>query len=193
MAKGKAFFQEEIRINTAAINTGMNYPKVNFMIDLFDGMPRKHLTSDCQPPTNPKIVKHLAYGFDVGPFNVSGLKPACESLKRIFTAIRNSSNEDVQELYQYISTAGMLCCRAIRGTKNTPSNHSFGAAIDFKIGGRLDDRGDGHAFRGLFLMYPYFQNEGWWWGAEYRDEFEDAMHFDVSKEKLLQWRKAGIC
>lgn len=185
----KIDYSKEVRLPDAdSMNGGLSYPSAAFMIDLFHGPPRQRLTDDCAAPTNKHILRHLVYGYDVGPFNVSGLKPACESLKRIFTEVQ----KDKPDLYAQITTAGMLCCRAIRGTKNTPSNHSFGAAIDFKINKRLDDRGDGRCQRGLLEMYPYLHNSGFFWGAEYRGPYEDAMHFECSRELLLQWRKDGL-
>lgn len=164
-----------------AINGGMTYPKPSQMISLL-GSPRKSYTDDCAAVTNPTLAKKMVYGFDVGPFNVSGLQLVAESLKRVFTKVRANN----PELYNQVGTAGMLCVRRIRGSSSTPSNHSWGAAIDFKINGKLDQRGDGHCQKGLLELYPYMHNEGFFWGAEYRGSFEDAMHYEWAWETLVK-------
>ena len=42
---------------------------------------------------------------------------------------------------------------------------------------------------GLTLLADFFNKEGWIWGAGFGRE--DSMHFEVSREKLLQWRRLG--
>lgn len=168
--------------NPDAMNTGLNSPGSVFMVELF-GQPRKHLTDDCAAITNPELKKKIVFGVDVGPFNASGLAMAVESLQRIFEKVKH----DNPELYSQVSTAGMLCCRRIRQTHATPSNHAFGSAIDIKINGRLDGVGDGLCQIGLHALYGYFHNEGWYWGAEYKGPREDAMHFEVARQTLEKW------
>ena len=175
-------YSVEVKLPPAsAINGGMTYPKPNQMISLL-GSPRTSYGDDCLPVTNLKLKKLMVQSYDVGPFNVSGLKLVAEALKRVFDKLK----VEKPELYAQIGTAGMLCCRRIRGSASTPSNHSWGAAIDFKINGKLDQRGDGYCQKGLLELYPYMHNEGFYWGAEYKGPYEDSMHFEWAWETLLK-------
>jgi hypothetical protein len=173
-------YSVEVRIPSPEnMNSCLSYPTAAFMLAKF-GKPRTQMGSDCLPPTNRNLIKHLVYNYNVGPFKVSGLRLVCESLKRIFDKVR----VEEPELYKQVSTAGMLCCRLIRGSDTVPSNHSWGAAIDLKINGKLDQRGDGMCQEGLLRLYKYFHEEGFFWGAEYRGAFEDAMHWEWAKETI---------
>ncbi|MBD0362843.1 MAG: M15 family metallopeptidase, partial [Coleofasciculus sp. C3-bin4] len=93
-------------------------------------------------------------------------------------------------LYNQLGTAGMLCVRKVRGGSDF-SNHSWGTAIDIKINGRLDVVGDGRTQLGLKELYPYFYNEGFYWGAGYSGSREDSMHFEASRELVERWRVQG--
>ena len=84
----------------------------------------------------------------------------------------------------------MLCCRRVRGTKRTLSNHGLGLAVDFTINGKLDVRGDDLVQRGLLELYGILKGFGWYWGAEFGTE--DAMHFEVSAEVVMKWVLDGI-
>lgn len=83
----------------------------------------------------------------------------------------------------------MLCCRKQRGS-NKISSHSWGTAIDLKLDGKLDVRGNRKVHYGLSLIAPIFNRHGWFWGAAFRTE--DAMHFEVGKAKLDQWKNSGL-
>lgn len=78
----------------------------------------------------------------------------------------------------------MLCCRLVRGSRQTASNHSWGVAIDLKIDGELDRPGDGFVQSGLLRAYRFFHEEGWYWGAGFRRE--DAMHFELAEATFLR-------
>lgn len=165
------------------INEGLSVPSPAFQIEMF-GMPRETLSDDCEPMTNEKL-KAILVTEDVGPIRVSMLKPAVESLRVVFEKIRET---DV-DLYNRISTAGALCVRRIRGSQNSVSSHSFGLAVDLNIDGVLDTLGDGRTQLGLTILADFFMAEGWFWGAAFGRE--DSMHFEVSKEKILEWREQG--
>ena len=125
----------------------------------------------------------------MGPIRVTGLKVALDSLAQVLEDVRR----EVPDLHALIGTAGMVCCRykKIRGQiVREPSNHSWGAAIDLTIGGRLDAQGDNRVQRGLLILSRYFNTHGWYWGAAFPTE--DAMHFEVSRELLLKWRNDGV-
>ncbi len=165
------------------INTGLSVATPSFLLEMF-GPPREQLSDDCEPMTNPKLKDMLVLG-DVGPIRVNMLRPAVESIRRVFEEVRNM---DV-DLYNRISTAGALCVRRIRGSQSSVSSHAFGLAVDLNIDGVLDTLGDGKTQLGLTILSDFFQAEGWFWGAAFSRE--DSMHFEVSKELLTRWRSAG--
>lgn len=169
------------------VNQGLTSPSSAFMISLL-GLPHDALTGKCQPPNNPHFVK-LIKTRRVGPIRVTGLKIALDSLERVFSDVRS----ELPDLYSMIGTEGMMCCRLkkIKGKViDDPSNHCWGAAVDIKLGGVLDEQGDDFVQRGLVLLSRYFNAHGWYWGATFPTE--DAMHFEPSREQLLKWRDQGL-
>lgn len=135
---------------------------------------------DCTEITSKKLAPKIVTQ-NVGPFKATGHVTALESLKRILNTVRIKD----KELYLLLRSAGMTCCRLVRGSTTQWSNHSFGFAIDIMIGDELDTRGDDLVQVGLMRLYPYFHAEGWFWGAEFGKE--DAMHFEVSSELFMDW------
>jgi hypothetical protein len=130
---------------------------------------------------------------NVGPFKATGLVPALESLTAILARVKN----EVPELFAILKSDGMLCARftKIRQPNGTIkigpgiSNHSWGTAIDIKLGAQSDTQGDDKVLRGLLILSTYFNSAGWYWGAAFPTE--DSMHFEVSKGLLNSWKKAG--
>jgi hypothetical protein len=161
------------------LNPGLTSPPASYMKSVL-GVPGA-LTTDCSPVTNSKL-KNSIVTQNVGPFRVTGYKPAVEAVKRIFAQVKR----DDPELYSQLGTAGMLCVRKVRGGSNF-SNHSWGTAIDIRINGKLDGVGDGKTQIGLKKLYPYFHKEGFYWGAAYSGRREDSMHFEASKEQIQRW------
>ena len=161
-----------------SINSGLSALKTARLYGIL-GAPRTHLTADCQPVTNAKLSARIVTA-SVGPFKVTGLDIAVESLKAVTADIQREKHE----LYFLLGSAGMLCCRLVRGSEDTPSNHSFGTAVDLTVGGMLDARGDDKVQRGLLEVYPIFHRHGWYWGAEYPTE--DAMHFELAWETFQE-------
>jgi hypothetical protein len=171
------------------INKGVSAAKQKTMLEIF-GEPCP-LAAECTAVTNSKVRKLLVTR-DVGPFRVEGLKPVVDALTRIFERVKR----DEPELYKAVGTAGVLCCRRVRrkpGATPSPnfSNHSWGTAIDLTIKGRLDPRGDGSTQFGILLLAPYFNEERFFWGAGFRGESEDAMHFEASDELVRDWERDG--
>ncbi len=166
------------------INEGISVSSPSFLLESF-GPPREVLSDDCEPMTNPKL-KDMLVTEDVGPIRVSMLRPAVDSLKRVFAKIEAAD----PDLYERISTAGALCVRRIRGSQNSVSTHAFGLAVDLNIDGVLDTLGDGRTQLGLTILADFFQAEGWFWGAAFSRE--DSMHFEVSREMITKWRADGI-
>jgi hypothetical protein len=137
-------------------------------------------TSQCQVPTAPRLRRNLVLD-TVGPFRVTGLVPAVLSLKAVMADIR----AEQPAVYRVLGTAGMLCCRLVRGSTTAISNHSWGTAIDLTLDGVLDAYGDDKVQHGLTLIAPIFNRHGWFWGAVFRKE--DGMHFEGSQALVEQW------
>ena len=168
----------------AGINPGVKNAKQQTMLDLL-GKPRNSFTTDCQPVTNPDLKPIVTE--DVGPFKVTGLKPAVADVREIFAKVKS----DNPSLYAALGTAGMLCARLVRGTKSGAiSNHSWGTAIDITINGILDPRGDGMVQIGLVQLAPFFNHRGWFWGAGFPTE--DGMHFEAGDGRVREWHIQGL-
>lgn len=166
------------------INQGLICPTPDFLTSLM-GKPREQMSQTCQPVTN-RTLATLIQKSNVGPFIVTGLRPAVNDLKQIMDKIKL----DQPDVYAKLGTAGMLCCRLQRNSTTRISSHSWGTAIDLKLDGKLDVRGNSKVHYGLTLISPIFNSHGWFWGATFRTE--DAMHFEVSKGKLQEWKTAGL-
>lgn len=166
------------------INPGLRPARQATMLSLL-GSPGENLTDDCQQPTNRTLVNLLTRG-DLGVFRVFGLKPAVADLERIFRDIQSQE----REVFDSLGYSGMLCSRFVRGSSSIISNHAWGTAIDFNLDGRLDSLGDNQVQRGLALIAPIFNRHGWYWGAGFGRE--DAMHFEVSDERMRQWHTEGL-
>ncbi len=174
---------EQMLLAKARFNRGVTQPGNRIMLEVM-GHPRDSYSTNCQAVTNPKI-KALLETRQIGPIRVTMVKPALESLERIY----NQLKEDEPDLAAKLGTAGALCARLIRGSNRSVSNHSWGTAIDLKIEGKLDPFADGSTQFGLLLLAELFNEEGWFWGATYRRE--DSMHFEVGVETLKKWQSEG--
>ena len=157
------------------MNVGLSAASHATMMRIF-GAPGR-LTRDCSPVTNPTLKKETITA-NVGPFRVTGWKPAVESLKVIFAEIK----AEMPEVFAQVQTAGMSCVRHVRQNPSRFSNHSWGTAIDVFFGGNVDDVGDGMCQAGLLKMAPIFNKHRWYWGAEF--SLEDSMHFEVSEQLI---------
>ncbi|MEL6476003.1 MAG: M15 family metallopeptidase [Pseudomonadota bacterium] len=179
-----AFAQVVLIANRRKANEGLTVASPRFLKELF-GLPREDLTDDCQPATNPKIKELLSLE-EVGPIRVRMMRPAVVSIRQVFANVQVFE----PELYKRIKSAGSLCVRRIRGSENSASSHAYGLAVDINIDGVLDSLADGKTQLGLTLLADFFKKEGWIWGAGFGRE--DSMHFEVSREKLTQWRRLGL-
>ena len=168
------------------INRGLNCPSSSFMTSLL-GLPRDDFTGKCQKVVNEHYLRKIDTR-NIGPITVTGLSAALDSLEDILRDVER----ELPDLHALVGTEGMLCCRykKISGdVVNDPSNHSFGTAIDIKLGRRLDSQGDDRVQLGLLILSRYFNAHGWYWGAAFKTE--DAMHFEVARETLQRWRDDG--
>ncbi|MGV6849064.1 MAG: M15 family metallopeptidase [Marinibacterium sp.] len=178
-----AYAQVVLIANRRQVNRGLKVANPRFLEE-FLGRPRETLSDDCEEMTNPDLKAMLKVE-QVGPIRVAMLQPALDSLRRVFANVQSAD----PDLYARIQTAGALCVRQIRGTTGRTSTHSFGLAVDLNIDGQLDTLGDGKTQLGLTILADFFRDEGWVWGAGFGRE--DSMHFEVSRQKLEEWRSDG--
>lgn len=167
------------RSTLGPLNSGLVAVSNSYMLKSL-GKPRESFDSNCQPVTNEKLKKHMKTA-STGPFKVTGLAPAVDSLSKIMTDIAKRQ----PDVYAVLGSAGMLCCRYVRGSTSSISNHSWGTAIDLTLNNVLDKRGDGMVQYGLTVIAPIFNEHGWYWGAAFKTE--DAMHFEVGRALLEQF------
>ncbi len=148
------------------------------------GNPRGGYSQDCQEPTNGRVAD-LVVSEDVGPFKVRGLRPAVAALRAVFADVKAAD----RDIHDRLGTAGMLCCRFVRGSTSAISNHSWGCAIDLTIDRVLDRRGDDRAQAGLLQIHKHFNRHKFFWGAAF--PIEDAMHFEASDQLVREWQASG--
>lgn len=161
------------------MNTGLSSATEAAMLTKF-GNPGP-LGKDCADPTDP-FRKQIKWGVNVGPFKVSGLAYAVESLAQIFAAVE----KDLPDVYAQVKNDGVLCVRARRSNPSKYSNHSWGTAIDLYFGAGVVKQGVALTHRGNLLLYPYFNKFGWYWGAEFSGDSVDTMHFELALETILK-------
>lgn len=176
-------------------NVGLTSPGNTHMINMF-GHPVQGAAyrsdGECTQPNNRTFISLLVTK-NVGPFTVTGLRPAVASLHEILGRVK----QEIPDLYAILGSSGMLCSRFMKikrpdGTIRIGpgiSNHSWGAALDINLGGHLDAQGNDKTQRGLLILSTYFNAAGWYWGAAF--PVEDAMHFEASKSLLARWKAAG--
>ena len=162
-----------------SMNTGLSPAKEATMLAKF-GRPGQ-LTQNCSDPF-PEFKKRLKFGVDVGPFKVSGLDFAVESLKQIFAEVQ----QQLPDVFAGVKSDGMLCVRHRRKSPVLFSNHSFGTAVDLFFGTDAVPQGVHLTERGNFLLFPFFNRRGWFWGAEFSGDFVDSMHFELAEETILK-------
>ncbi|MEY4580174.1 MAG: hypothetical protein RL701_4877 [Pseudomonadota bacterium] len=174
------------RPDLTTINAGLTFVDNAYMVSAF-GHPRveQDYEANGQSLTNPRL-KRNAVTLSVGPFRVTGLRPAVMSLQTILQEVCALQ----PEVYAGLGTRGMLNVRWVRGSTTAISNHSFGTAIDLTINGDLDKRGDDLVQYGLMLIAPIFNRHRWFWGAGFRTE--DAMHFEASRGLVESWRSSIV-
>ena len=136
---------------------------------------------DCSAATG-SFLKRVRRSFDVGPFEVTGLDYAVESLLQVFSDVQN----DNQTLYDQVKNEGMLCVRGRRHNLSHYSNHSWGTAIDIFFGTEVVPQSVRLAHRGNWLLSPYFNRHGWYWGAGFSGDSVDSMHFELAEETIAK-------
>ncbi|HSU16551.1 M15 family metallopeptidase [Longimicrobium sp.] len=119
---------------------------------------------------------------NVGPFKVTGLVFAVESLKQIFAEVQTKH----PDVFKAVKTAGMWCVRHRNHNSSKLSNHSWGTTIDLFFGTAVVDQGVHLTHRGMLPLFPIFNKHGWYWGAEFSGDSVDSMHFELSEETILK-------
>src|SRR4030095_12066010 len=138
-------------------NLGLHSASESTMIRLL-GIPGRK-TDDCSDPTG-DFARHIVNNVDVGPFHVSGLNVAVESLKQIFAELKRQA----PQVHDEVSTEGLglLCVRHRRHNRDVFSNHSWGTAIDLKFGPEEVEQGEHGSQRGFLSLFPIFNRFGWY-------------------------------
>jgi len=144
------------------------------------------LSHECGPVTGP-FRNRILSGVDVGPFRVSGLDLAVNSIKLVF----EDANQQIPDVVAAVKTAGMLCVRAKRTNPNSFSNHSWGCAIDIFFGTGVVPQGSQQCHQGCLQLAPFFNHHGWYWGAGFSGRSVDSMHFELAKETIQQALRGG--
>lgn len=175
---------EDLGIDRFTVNGNLNSARNGTMLALV-GNPRGTYTEDCQDPNNADFVRMVVTA-DFGRFRARGIRPAVETLKAIMDEIAR----DKPHVHAIMGTAGMLCCRLVRGSQSSISNHSWGTAIDLTLGGHLDAHGGGKTQFGLFEIHEIFNAHGFYWGAAFPKE--DSMHFEASDQLIRRWARDGL-
>eukprot|EP00003_Mantamonas_plastica_P008113 TRINITY_DN17018_c0_g1_i1.p1 TRINITY_DN17018_c0_g1~~TRINITY_DN17018_c0_g1_i1.p1 ORF type:complete len:416 (+),score=113.30 TRINITY_DN17018_c0_g1_i1:80-1327(+) len=163
---------------------GLTYARQSTMKSVL-GIPGS-FTTNCSPVTNRKI-KAMLQTTGIGHIRLTGITPALNMLRKALEEVKAK----YPFLFSQLSSAGMLCCRAVRGSRSSYSNHSWGTAVDFKVAGVLDPRKDAKAQHALNLMAPIMHKHGFFWGGHYSARYEDAMHWEVANETILKWQREG--
>jgi hypothetical protein len=165
--------------DVTTFNIGLSSAKPETMLDKF-GVPGALVPPpNCANPAQ-SLKPQLEFGENVGPFRVSGLAFAINSLKDVFEEIR----QNFPDVFRSIKTDGMLCVRASTGDLKNFSNHSWGTAVDLFFGKDPIPRGVQKCHRGLFEISAIFNKKGWYWGAGFSDP--DSMHFELAEETVRE-------
>lgn len=177
---GGSPWTEEVAV-PSGLNAGLTAVNNALMAKLF-GSPRGNYNQNCQPPSNQDFKKLCSFNVHLEGLSgvLWGMEAAVASLRRVLDDIK----EEKPEIYALLGHEGMGCCRYQRGSSTAISNHSWGAAIDLTINGKLDVRGNNRMMRGILEIAPIFKRHKWYSGATFRTE--DAMHMEISREWLQE-------
>jgi hypothetical protein len=162
---------------TNTFNQNLSSASEATMLRIF-GVPGQK-TLDCSPATG-AFKQRIVTRVDVGPFKVSGLDIAVQSLKAAF----DEAEAQIPNVVAAVKSDGMLCVRHKRGNPNSFSNHSWGTAIDLFFGSAAVPQGVQKTYRGCLQLAPFFNKHGWYWGAGFSGKSVDSMHFELAEETI---------
>ena len=167
-----------------SINAGLSPAPHSLMMSAF-GAPGA-LSDECSSPVKRLTAEMITvratpnfrmYGFKLFVNAVAG---ALEEIKVEHPA-----------LYDILGSAGVTCCRAVRGSHSHFSNHSWGTAWDVTVGGILAPLNATRIPYGLFPLHAALHKRGIFWAAGYRGR-TDPMHYEASAQLIQKWDKAGL-
>ena len=162
---------------TDTFNKGLSSASETTMLRLL-GVPGEK-ARDCGPASE-ALRRRMSSRVDVGPFKVTGLKIAVNSLKQVF----DEAEEMIPNVLAAVKNDGMLCVRLKRHSDTSFSNHSWGTAIDLFFGDAAVPMGRQKTARGCLQLAPFFNKHGWYWGAGFSGDSVDSMHFELAEETI---------
>ena len=162
---------------TDTFNKGLSSASETTMLRLL-GVPGEK-ARDCGPASE-ALRRRMSSRVDVGPFKVTGLKIAVDSLKQVF----DEAEEMIPNVLAAVKNDGMLCVRLKRHSDTSFSNHSWGTAIDLFFGDAAVPMGKRKTARGCLQLAPFFNKHGWYWGAGFSGDSVDSMHFELAEETI---------
>jgi hypothetical protein len=185
-------YSQLIRI-PSGINKGLKPASASFLTAKL-GRPGSPLTAACFScncaPTNATILSSKITE-KVGPFSVTGLKPAVSALRRALDKVKIEK----PDLYGQLKSAGSFCACPVKRSNGSPGSEydtrSWGTAIRIYFGSNVDPSGDGKTQAGLAQLAPYLNAEGFYWGAGFSGSSENSMHFEASQELINKWVQSG--
>ena len=167
-----------------SINAGLSPAPHALMMSVF-GAPGA-LTRDCSS-VNSHLAAKLTTLQATPNFRLYGFKPFATAVASALEEIKTEH----PALYDIIGSAGVTCCRAVRGSTTHFSNHSWGTAWDVTIGGILAPLNATRIPYGLFPLNVALRKQGIFWAAGYNGR-TDPMHMEASAQLVSQWDKAGL-
>ena len=171
------------------INDGLSSAKEETMISLL-GTPRMPLTTVGQNERASDLVKRNVVTTRMSPlFRLTGLGPAVADVTRVLAQAFAAE----PDLANVLSTEGMLSVRMRKPTDGSVSthisNHAWGTAVDFKVVGFDAPANTGSTVpRFIAILIPLLNAVGWYSGVG----FHDAMHFEVSEERIREWSNGQV-
>jgi hypothetical protein len=169
----------------AYINSGLTPARHATMMNVFGAPGRK--TQDCSTPSNQKLLRHIKEKKITPAMSLTGFEPFLDLIKDAMDEVADI----YPELYPLVTSAGCLCCRLVRGSNTYFSNHSWGTAVDLKIGGILAPLNATKIPQGLLNLYPFFHKRKIFWAQGYNGR-TDPMHEEASNELIKEWDLSGI-
>ena len=163
-----------------SINTRVRIASTHQMVKYF-GAPTKILSDDCDIRAISPVIKPDIVTIKCGRWKMTGFRPFLLLMDQVF----HEYEDRFPAAYRDMSHAGVLCVRRIRGSRRTPSKHSWGTAIDLGFGGSVDRRNDDLCYQGLLDFYGIAKKYGLYWGAGFA--IEDAMHFEAGEALIQKW------
>lgn len=146
-------------------------------ITLLDDWEQKNLVSATIPQLQGVLDARTDKPGDKFKGQVKFYKPAMPQLLRAFAEIEEQGLAGL-----ILSYAGTFYPRLKRGSSTSPSNHSFGTAIDINSewNGFKQKPAKQGAKGSVILLVPIFEKYGFEWGGNWSST-PDGMHFEVEK------------